>query len=71
MLRRNQNLNNKFKIRATRTNRKDEQGNEAKGYLYKEIRVSLFSRSRRQEGESQLVKQRPGQGPMVPTGKQT
>lgn len=38
MLRRNQNLNNKFKIRATRTNKKDEQGNKAKGYLYKEIK---------------------------------
>lgn len=37
MSRRNQNVYNKFKIRATRTNKKNEQANEAKaGYLYKE-----------------------------------
>ena len=36
MLRRNGNLNNKFKVRATGTSKGNEQASEAKaGYLYK------------------------------------
>lgn len=58
MLRRNENLNYKFKIRATKKdqsnkNKKNEQANEAKMIsLQGNKRASLFSKNMKQKGEN-------------------